>query len=129
MRAWRPQWCVVSGPLGSWAGEHSKASWRGRAVLLQYALAAHHDGSPAADLTRDDLERRTGMSRATIGRGRQELAQLGELAPVDAGGGRHNLSRWRVVVTLCDPEAGCWSCGVLAGLLQKGIRSAPDAGA
>ena len=114
----------VSGPLATWIGEHSKASWRGRAVLSQYALAANHDGNPAADVTREDLERRTGMSRATIGRGRQEVEQLGELQQLDSGGGRGRLSRWRVVVTLCDPEAGCWSCGLLAHQLQK-VRLGP----
>jgi hypothetical protein len=112
----------VSGPLATWVGEHSKASWRGRAVLSQYALAANPDGTPAADVTREDLERRTGMSRATIGRGRQEVEQLGELQQLDAGGGRGRLSRWRVEVTLCDPEASCWSCDLLAPLLQKGSR-------
>ena len=114
----------MSGPLATWVGEHSKASWRGRAVLSQYALAANHDGTPAADVTREDLERRTGMSRATIGRGRQEVEQLGELQQLDAGGGRGRLSRWRVVVTLCDPEAGCWSCGLLAHQLHK-VRLGP----
>jgi hypothetical protein len=114
--------CVVSGPLATWVGEHSKASWRGRAVLSHYALAANPDGTPAADVTREDLKRRTGMSRATIGRGRQEVEQLGELQQLDAGGGRGRLSRWRVVVTLCNPEAGCWSCDLLAPLLQKRSR-------
>jgi hypothetical protein len=114
----------VSGPLASWVGEHSKASWRGRAVLIQYALAANHDGTPAADVSRDDLEHRTGHGHSTIVKGRQEALALGELEQLEAPVGRGNVGRYRVHFTLCPDEARCWVCPTLADLLDETVRDA-----
>jgi hypothetical protein len=104
----------VSGPLASWVGEHSKASWRGRAVLVQYALAAHHDGMPAADVSREDLTRRTGLGRETVKTGRREVIDLGELVELKSPGGRGRVGRYAVAVWSCPPGARCWTCDLLA---------------
>lgn len=117
----------MSGPLVTWVGEHSKATWKGRAVLIQYAVAAYHDGTPAADVSRDDLERRTGLGRTTLAAGRQEAVTLGELVELERpGGGRGRIGRYRVAVSLCPPEADCWSCSILAGLLGENDRATVD---
>jgi hypothetical protein len=114
----------VSGPLASWVGEHSKATWRGRAVLKEYALASNHDGTPAADVSRSDLEHRTGHGHNTVVKGRQEVLALGELEELERPGGAGKVGSYRVRFTLCPAEARCWVCATLADLLAKTVRSA-----
>jgi hypothetical protein len=116
----------MSGPLASWVGEHSKASWRGKVVLKEYALAAYDDGTPATDVSRDDLARRTGCSTTTVKTGRQEVLELGELVELQAPVGRGNVGSYQVSVTLCPAEAHCWTCALLSQLLEKGRPAAPS---
>jgi hypothetical protein len=119
----------MSGPLASWVGEHSQASWKGRAVVKEYALAARHDGTPAADVTLDDLEHRTRHSRTTVKAGRREAVRLRELVELERPGkGRGYPGRYRVAFTLCPAEAGCWSCSILAELLAGRGRVTPPSG-
>jgi hypothetical protein len=115
----------VSGPLASWVGEHSKASWRGKVVLKEYALAAHHDGSPSVDVSRDDLVRRIGCGVTTVKAGRQEVVELGELVELRQPLGRGNVGSYRVEVVLCPAEVHCWTCALLSHLLEKGRVAAP----
>jgi hypothetical protein len=116
----------VSGQLATWAAEHSKATWKGRVVLVQLALAARPCGCPAGDTTRADLVRRTGLSLTTIRDGIAEVKELGEVKPLEQGGGRSRPTRYALVVALCHPDAGdCWSCSVLAEVLTKTGRHTP----
>jgi len=114
----------VSGPLASWVGEHSKASWRGKVVLKEYALAAHHDGTPSVDVSRDDLVRRTGCGSTTVTAGRKEVVELGELVELRRPLGRGNVGSYQVAVTLCPAEVHCWACALLSHLLEKGRDAA-----
>ena len=127
----------MSGQLVSWVGEHSRASYRGRAVLIQYAAAANHDGTPAADVTREDLTDRTGPGRMTVvygrnevlgrptmvgGRnGRREVPGLAcpELEELEAPGGRGRVGRHRLLPVLCPAGVKCWSCDALAKALKR----------
>jgi len=115
----------VSGPLASWVAEHSRAGWKGRAVLLQYALAANHDGTPASSVTREDLERRIGVRRDAVIAGRKEVLKLGELIQDKAPGGKHNPGAFRVRLVLCPATAGCWVCPILADLLDSKGSATP----
>lgn len=115
----------MSGPLATWVAEHSQASWRGRAVLVQYALAAYHDGMPAATVTRDDLTHRTGLGRGTVVQGRNEVVRLGELIELERPGGRGRSGQFYLPVSLCPTEAHCWSCAALA---QETVRAADRLG-
>jgi hypothetical protein len=109
----------VSGQLASWVAEHSAASYRGVAVLNQYALAANHDGTPATDVTRDDLVRRTRLGKQTVIAGRQEVIKRKELEELEAPGGRGKPGRFRVVVALCPDGVRCWSCDALAKAMKR----------
>jgi hypothetical protein len=124
----------VSGQLASWVGEHSRASWRGKAVLNQYALASHHDGRPAADITREDWKRRTGHEVDTLVRGRNEVLgrptkaggreeipglDVPELVELEAPGGRGKVGSYQLLVYLCPKWVKCWSCDALAKVLKR----------
>jgi hypothetical protein len=109
---------------GELGREHSKASWRGKAVLKEYALASHHDGTLAEGVSRDDLEHRTGLGHDTIVKGRKEVLALGELEELEAPGGAGKVGRYQVNFTLCPAEARCRKCKTLARLLPKTVRDA-----
>jgi hypothetical protein len=89
------------------------------AVLNQYALAANHDGTPATDVTRDDLVRRTRLGKQTVIAGRQEAIERKELEELEAPGGRGKPGRFRVVVALCPDGKPCWSCDALAKAMKR----------
>jgi hypothetical protein len=113
----------MSGPLASWAAEHSKAGPVGRAVLVQYALAANHDGSPSRyQPALEDLARRTGYGRSTVIPARADLVARGELIELEPGGGRGLVGRYSVPSTLCPPEGRCWPCALLAELLGQRVQ-------
>jgi hypothetical protein len=135
----------MSAQLASWVGEHSRASYRGRAVLIQYALASLHDGTPAADVTRDDLIRRTGLGRDSVVYGRNEVlgrpTMVGggrngdrevpglacpELEELEAPGGRGRSGRYRPLFALCPRGKKCWSCDALAKALGKPRPRPPE---
>jgi hypothetical protein len=110
----------VSGPLASWVAEHSKADTPApRAVLVQLALAAKHDGTPAHPPTWDDLARRSSLDRRTVGKCLAQLRRLGEVLAEDGGGGRGRATRYHVVFAFCPAEAACWSCGILADVQKQ----------
>jgi hypothetical protein len=114
----------MSGPLATWVAEHSKADAHGRAVLVQLALAAKHDGTPVLPPTWDDLARRTALHRGTVAKRLAELRQLGEILAEDGGGGRGRATRYHIVVTLCGPDSGCWSCNILT---EQQLKPSPRA--
>jgi hypothetical protein len=110
----------VSGPLASWVSEHSRASHRGRAVLVQLALRARHDGTPTSDVTRAQLEHRTGMSLTRVRQGLAEIRRLGEVQVVEQGGGRGRPTRYYIPAPPCPAEAECWECRVLSTAAKTG---------
>ena len=114
----------MSGPLFTWIGEHYKGSWRARVVLKEYAGAAHHDGTPAAGVTNGDLERRTGLDRATLIRGRKELLADGALYELKAPGGRGHPGSYGIRVAFC--AEACWSCGALLKATERVAHSDPS---
>lgn len=116
----------MSGPLASWASEHSRAGPVGRAVLVQYALAAGHDGRPSSyQPALDDLTRRTGYKRSAVIEARAALVEAGELVELEPGGGRGRVGAYAVPPRLCPPERNCRPCAVLAGLLGQRVQQ-PD---
>jgi hypothetical protein len=115
----------VSGPLASWVSEHSRASNRGRAVLVQLALRARHDGMPTSDVSRAQLEHRTGMGLTNVREGLAEVRRLGEVRVVDQGGGRGRPTRYYIPAPPCPAEAECWDCRTLADVIAKTGRDAP----
>jgi hypothetical protein len=94
-------------------------------VLKEYALAAHHDGTPSVDVSRDDLVRRTGCGMTTVKAGRKEVIELDELVELRQPLGRGNVGSYRVEVVLCPAEVHCWTCALLSHLLEKGRVAAP----
>jgi len=113
---------VVSGPLASWFGKHSKLGWKARAVGLQVALCCYHDGTPAYDPTLEDLAAWTGMSRTVLQQGRHDLKRSDEVTVLAEGGGRGGAPRLQVKVWFCPPEAGCMQCHQLAAEQRKAAR-------
>jgi hypothetical protein len=105
--------------------EHSRASHRGRAVLVQLALRARHDGMPTSDVSRAQLEHRTGMSLTNVRYGLAEVRRLGEVRVVEQGGGRGRPTRYYVPAPPCPAEAECWDCRVLADTIAKTGRDVP----
>jgi hypothetical protein len=119
----------VSGPLVDWVLAHSKASRNGKLILVSFAAAARHNGTPARVLEPAQHMNRTGMRGGQYYRALREVVERGELERSRPDGGRHVLTRYRVPFTLCPTGADCWECDQLRQTLppagEKPPRNSP----